>query len=51
MPQMAPLNWTLLFIYFILILMISNSTIYFLTNYKIKNFMFKKKITLNNWKW
>nr|QUB07140.1 ATP synthase F0 subunit 8 [Platycorynus sp. N26] len=51
MPQMAPLMWTLLFLFFISILIMFISMNFFLKNYfpKIKNFMKKKQ--LSNWKW
>nr|APX40905.1 ATP synthase F0 subunit 8 [Plateumaris sericea] len=51
MPQMSPLNWMMLFIYFLLIFMIFNIMNY----YKTK--MFNKKINIIkypmkiNWKW
>nr|AXS66341.1 ATP synthase F0 subunit 8 [Staphylinoidea sp. 6 KM-2017] len=51
MPQMAPMNWLILFIYFTLIFLLFNSMNYFSFIYPQKN-SFKKKIKLNlNWKW
>nr|QSL98475.1 ATP synthase F0 subunit 8 [Mileewa alara] len=50
MPQMSPIWWTSLMIYFIIMLMLINSMIYFnLIKIKLK----KKMITTkkNNWKW
>nr|AND95997.1 ATP synthase F0 subunit 8 [Onthophagus tricornis] len=52
MPQMAPINWLFLLIYFSLIFLIFNSLNYYSFNYfntKILSFK-KKKINLN-WKW
>nr|AML26791.1 ATP synthase F0 subunit 8 [Scarabaeidae sp. BMNH 1274753] len=51
MPQMAPLNWLMLFIYFCMIFMIFNIMNYYMFNYKIKNILFKKKKSIMNWKW
>nr|QRN71395.1 ATP synthase F0 subunit 8 [Cantharis plagiata] len=53
MPQMAPLSWLNLFIYFIIIFMIYNSLNYFFFN---KSFISQnqKKIIKNQkmtWKW
>nr|ANJ70675.1 ATP synthase F0 subunit 8 [Stenus boops] len=51
MFQMAPMNWTFLYFFFIMIFMIFNVKNYFsfFTTLKIKNFkMSFKKI---NWKW
>nr|ALO76593.1 ATP synthase F0 subunit 8 [Coccidula rufa] len=50
MPQMMPLNWMMLFLYFIMLFMILNILLYF--NFQpipnMKNLKFKKII---NWKW
>nr|AML25909.1 ATP synthase F0 subunit 8 [Staphylinidae sp. BMNH 1274216] len=52
MPQMAPLNWLTLFIYFTMIFLLFNSLNYFsfmyANNLKIK---ITKKINKLNWKW
>nr|ADO60548.1 ATP synthase F0 subunit 8 [Cantharis pellucida] len=53
MPQMAPLSWLNLFIYFIIIFMIYNSLNYFYFNkpsisQDSKNISNKNK---TNWKW
>nr|AUJ22857.1 ATP synthase F0 subunit 8 [Ellychnia corrusca] len=50
MPQMAPLNWLVLLLYFCIILMLYNMTIYTIFNYKSK---VSSKIELNKltWKW
>nr|ALO76716.1 ATP synthase F0 subunit 8 [Glischrochilus hortensis] len=51
MPQMAPLNWITLLIYFTMIFMIINSLNYFSFLYKSKSSS-KSKIKTNlNWKW
>nr|ALO77496.1 ATP synthase F0 subunit 8 [Gloeosoma sp. GLO01] len=51
MPQMAPLNWLILFIYFIFLMILINNFIYYLMNLKIfikkKNMILQKQI----WKW
>nr|ARH53769.1 ATP synthase F0 subunit 8 [Cercyon borealis] len=51
MPQMAPINWLFLFIFFIGIFMLFNSMNYFSFKYPIKSYQFKSKKTLMNWKW
>nr|ARH55211.1 ATP synthase F0 subunit 8 [Teredus cylindricus] len=51
MPQMAPLNWMMLFIYFSFMLLIFNSMNYFSFMYNPKFFSFKKKLFKINWKW
>nr|YP_009459911.1 ATP synthase F0 subunit 8 [Potamyia flava]AUT18176.1 ATP synthase F0 subunit 8 [Potamyia flava] len=53
MPQMMPINWLLLMIFFLTIFMMYNSMFYF-SNLKFKisslsNNFFKKNKT--NWKW
>nr|QUB07062.1 ATP synthase F0 subunit 8 [Lilioceris yunnana] len=52
MPQMAPLNWIMLMIYFIMILLMFNYMNYFIFLYipKIKNLQ-KMNFKLINWKW
>nr|ARH54510.1 ATP synthase F0 subunit 8 [Nosodendron fasciculare] len=52
MPQMAPLNWMLLFFMFIIIFMLFNSMNYFMFKYSIKKlFKYNKNSILNYWKW
>nr|QNG56213.1 ATP synthase F0 subunit 8 [Pediacus sp. MJ-2020] len=51
MPQMAPLNWLILFFYFSLIFIMFNSLNYFSFKYKIKKSIMKKKMFNPNWKW
>nr|ARH53860.1 ATP synthase F0 subunit 8 [Epuraea guttata] len=51
MPQMAPLNWLILFIYFVSIFFMHNILNYFCFLYKIKTFKTSKKTIKYNWKW
>nr|YP_009731710.1 ATP synthase F0 subunit 8 [Carpophilus dimidiatus]QHR79658.1 ATP synthase F0 subunit 8 [Carpophilus dimidiatus] len=51
MPQMAPLSWLLLFIYFIIIFFMFNVLNYFSFLYKIKTFKSKKQPIKFSWKW
>nr|QEJ81594.1 ATP synthase F0 subunit 8 [Asymmetricata circumdata] len=51
MPQMSPLSWLNLFIYFILIFMIFNTMNYFSFLYKNKKLNFKSQKKQLNWKW
>nr|AXS64904.1 ATP synthase F0 subunit 8 [Curculionidae sp. KM-2017] len=51
MPQMAPLNWTLLYIYFILIFLLIVILNYYMFLYKPSIKITKKKIHSINWKW
>nr|QVM79299.1 ATP synthase F0 subunit 8 [Teledapalpus zolotichini] len=51
MPQMAPMNWLILFLFFIIMFFIINSLNYYIFLYDIKknnNIMKKMKM---NWKW
>nr|UFZ13128.1 ATP synthase F0 subunit 8 [Ctenochauliodes yangi] len=52
MPQMAPLNWLILFIFFTLMFIIFNMMNYFITNYSLPSLtkMNLSKTPLN-WKW
>nr|YP_010259502.1 ATP synthase F0 subunit 8 [Ahamus yushuensis]UIX24742.1 ATP synthase F0 subunit 8 [Ahamus yushuensis]UJP71234.1 ATP synthase F0 subunit 8 [Thitarodes sp. XS20]WRY71462.1 ATP synthase F0 subunit 8 [Ahamus luquensis] len=53
MPQMYPLNWIMLFIYFILIFILFNILNYYIYMYKSNNLNNKllfKNINLT-WKW
>nr|AYR05331.1 ATP synthase F0 subunit 8 [Coleoptera sp. ACP-2013] len=52
MPQMAPMNWLTLFIYFTIIFIIFNSLNYFMSLKSNKSLFSKsnKKNSLN-WKW
>nr|ARH54302.1 ATP synthase F0 subunit 8 [Curculionidae sp. 4 AH-2016] len=51
MPQMAPMNWTLLFVYFIFLFLFISVINSYLFKYipKIKNFI--KNLNFSNWKW
>nr|YP_009995366.1 ATP synthase F0 subunit 8 [Ochthebius griotes]QNP09782.1 ATP synthase F0 subunit 8 [Ochthebius griotes] len=52
MPQMAPMNWILLFMMFTIIFLMFNSMNYF--SFKYNNNMTnisKKKMMKLNWKW
>nr|YP_010545941.1 ATP synthase F0 subunit 8 [Triplax ainonia]UYG49576.1 ATP synthase F0 subunit 8 [Triplax ainonia] len=51
MPQMAPMNWLALFIYFIVIFMMVNSLVYFSFLYKPKQGKSHKNLLKINWKW
>nr|UFZ13362.1 ATP synthase F0 subunit 8 [Ctenochauliodes griseus] len=52
MPQMAPLNWLILFMFFTLTFIIFNMMNYFITNYSSPS---SSEINLSNkplnWKW
>nr|YP_010449378.1 ATP synthase F0 subunit 8 [Jamides bochus]UTT74582.1 ATP synthase F0 subunit 8 [Jamides bochus] len=53
MPQMMPLNWIMLFIFFICIYIMFNIMNYYIFSYKNK-FLMKKYNNMNknfNWKW
>nr|AXS66495.1 ATP synthase F0 subunit 8 [Canthon aequinoctialis] len=51
MPQMAPLSWLMLFFYFCMIFFIFNAVNYYMFNYKINSYTYKKKDFKINWKW
>nr|YP_010692538.1 ATP synthase F0 subunit 8 [Argopistes capensis]WBV77020.1 ATP synthase F0 subunit 8 [Argopistes capensis] len=51
MPQMMPLNWLTLMIFFIIIFYLFNNLIYFNTIYMKKNTKTTKKMLTLNWKW
>nr|ARH54679.1 ATP synthase F0 subunit 8 [Tachinus subterraneus] len=51
MPQMAPMNWLILFFMFIIIFMMFNSMNYFSFKYQNKISSIQKKINKINWKW
>nr|AXS66613.1 ATP synthase F0 subunit 8 [Cucujoidea sp. 45 KM-2017] len=51
MPQMAPLNWLFLFIYFTIVFLMFNAVNYFSFLYKIKSPNIKKNKTSYSWKW
>nr|QIV24747.1 ATP synthase F0 subunit 8 [Toxeutes arcuatus] len=51
MPQMAPLNWLTLFIFFVLVFLILNSVNFFSFSYTIKKIPIKSEKFQFNWKW
>nr|AML25773.1 ATP synthase F0 subunit 8 [Hydrophilidae sp. BMNH 1274306] len=52
MPQMAPINWLILFIMFIMIFILFNSMNYFSFKYPTKTFLsHKMNKNIFNWKW
>nr|YP_010576537.1 ATP synthase F0 subunit 8 [Oulema tristis]UZN44091.1 ATP synthase F0 subunit 8 [Oulema tristis] len=51
MPQMAPLNWITLMIYFILLFYMFNMLNYFINVYTPLKSKMSKKSTHLNWKW
>nr|YP_009564644.1 ATP synthase F0 subunit 8 [Hoplasoma unicolor]QAY81941.1 ATP synthase F0 subunit 8 [Hoplasoma unicolor] len=51
MPQMMPLNWIELMIFFIILLFFFNNLNYFNILYKMKLNFSKKNYLTYNWKW
>nr|YP_009995379.1 ATP synthase F0 subunit 8 [Ochthebius hasegawai]QNP09795.1 ATP synthase F0 subunit 8 [Ochthebius hasegawai] len=53
MPQMAPMNWMMLFLMFTIIFLVFNSLNYFSFKYMNKNTNNKFNLKKNflNWKW
>nr|AML26752.1 ATP synthase F0 subunit 8 [Histeridae sp. BMNH 1274745] len=51
MPQMAPMNWTLLMVYFLMIFISYNMLNYFIFTYPVKTPIKSKIKTSVNWKW
>nr|ALO76959.1 ATP synthase F0 subunit 8 [Scraptia sp. SCR03] len=51
MPQMSPLNWLTLMIFFIMIFILFNNLNYFNFLYKNKSSSLSKKFSSYNWKW
>nr|AML26467.1 ATP synthase F0 subunit 8 [Staphylinidae sp. BMNH 1274657] len=51
MPQMAPMNWLMLFIMFVMVFMIFNALNYFCFLYTPKSTKTQKKTSQINWKW
>nr|YP_010284549.1 ATP synthase F0 subunit 8 [Xoanodera maculata]UKQ56292.1 ATP synthase F0 subunit 8 [Xoanodera maculata] len=51
MPQMAPLNWLLLFIIFSVTFIFFNSLNYYSFTYKVKKDHLKPSSPSFNWKW
>nr|ARH54809.1 ATP synthase F0 subunit 8 [Trigonopterus sp. 5 AH-2016] len=50
MPQMAPMNWTLLYIFFILLFMFISLMNYYSFSYKNKTSLLVKTTQKTNWK-
>nr|AOY39123.1 ATP synthase F0 subunit 8 [Georissidae sp. BMNH 840458] len=52
MPQMAPLNWTLMLIMFSLTFILYNIMNFYSLKYNYKNMnLYNNKIKFINWKW
>nr|ALO76199.1 ATP synthase F0 subunit 8 [Trox sp. TRO01] len=51
MPQMAPMNWLMLFIMFTMIFLLFNSINFFSFTYQPKSIQLKKSMSKLNWKW
>nr|YP_010554805.1 ATP synthase F0 subunit 8 [Sternochetus gravis]UYP50690.1 ATP synthase F0 subunit 8 [Sternochetus gravis] len=51
MPQMAPMNWILLYIYFFMILILISIFNYYMFLYKPKFKTIKMSYIPMNWKW
>nr|YP_009492420.1 ATP synthase F0 subunit 8 [Dorysthenes paradoxus]AWI69837.1 ATP synthase F0 subunit 8 [Dorysthenes paradoxus] len=51
MPQMSPLNWLSLFMFFIAMFIVFNSMNYFSFTYPVKKLDTKKMKSKFNWKW
>nr|YP_010580959.1 ATP synthase F0 subunit 8 [Monochamus saltuarius]UZT27182.1 ATP synthase F0 subunit 8 [Monochamus saltuarius] len=51
MPQMAPLSWLTLFLFFVSIYLIFNIMNFYSFNYLIKSSKKIKKSIFYNWKW
>nr|AXS66233.1 ATP synthase F0 subunit 8 [Cucujoidea sp. 2 KM-2017] len=51
MPQMAPLSWLILFVYFLMIFIIYNVMNYYMFYYSVKLNLMNKKMNSINWKW
>nr|ATN23470.1 ATP synthase F0 subunit 8 [Aphthona sp. EMHAU-15071309] len=51
MPQMMPLNWLILMIFFTMIFYLFNNLTYFIFSYSFKSTNISKNKTFFNWKW
>nr|AZL35871.1 ATP synthase F0 subunit 8 [Cosmoscarta exultans] len=51
MPQMAPMSWTMLFLIFNLMFLLSNMMMYFIFNINNKVKHYKTLKNEMNWKW
>nr|AML25695.1 ATP synthase F0 subunit 8 [Staphylinidae sp. BMNH 1274190] len=50
-PQMAPLNWLMLFMMFVISFMMFNYINYYMFIYNPKSIKSSLKLKLMNWKW
>nr|YP_009073572.1 ATP synthase F0 subunit 8 [Aeolesthes oenochrous]BAP59122.1 ATP synthase F0 subunit 8 [Aeolesthes oenochrous] len=51
MPQMAPLNWLILFMFFTIIFILFNTVNYYSFMYNVKQKIPIKNTVKFNWKW
>nr|AOY39334.1 ATP synthase F0 subunit 8 [Uleiota sp. BMNH 833935] len=51
MPQMAPMNWLILYMFFSLIFLYINCLNFYMFSYSNKSYFNTKKKSLINWKW
>nr|YP_010703193.1 ATP synthase F0 subunit 8 [Chlorogomphus shanicus]WCO11395.1 ATP synthase F0 subunit 8 [Chlorogomphus shanicus] len=53
MPQMAPLSWTILFTFFIILFIMMNTMNYYMSTPKISTSQKKTSLSskIMNWKW
>nr|APX39904.1 ATP synthase F0 subunit 8 [Stylosomus rugithorax] len=51
MPQMAPINWLLLFLMFIISLLMFMTMNFYISSYINETSKYKKNVILNNWTW
>nr|YP_010960287.1 ATP synthase F0 subunit 8 [Rhynchophorus phoenicis]WNH29320.1 ATP synthase F0 subunit 8 [Rhynchophorus phoenicis] len=51
MPQMAPLNWTMMYMYFIILFLFFSILNFYLFTYKPSFFEKSNKKINNSWKW
>nr|YP_009441932.1 ATP synthase F0 subunit 8 [Pityophthorus pubescens]AOY40153.1 ATP synthase F0 subunit 8 [Pityophthorus pubescens] len=51
MPQMSPLNWTLLYLFFMALFLLTITANYYIFLYKSQNKYSYKMKNLINWKW
>nr|YP_009627347.1 ATP synthase F0 subunit 8 [Aristobia reticulator]QCC70797.1 ATP synthase subunit 8 [Aristobia reticulator] len=51
MPQMAPISWLILYLFFFMIFIIFNIINYYSLNYNIKSSKNTKSSLNYNWKW
>nr|YP_009536362.1 ATP synthase F0 subunit 8 [Ornithodoros hermsi]AYN50640.1 ATP synthase F0 subunit 8 [Ornithodoros hermsi]UYB78369.1 ATP synthase F0 subunit 8 [Ornithodoros hermsi] len=51
MPQLFPMNWNILILFFFFSIMLSSSLIYFLSSQKLFKMTFKKPHLKKLWNW